>query len=302
MFSNLAIRMIAAAEIGGRKTFGRLAGIRRLAHGLVRQPSQQQSPVALDELKQAIIGLGINEGDTLMVHSAWDGLRQLQAKPSQVIQMLESIIGPNGTMVMPTGPICGSRDGKLVYDVLKSPSSLGLLSESFRRLPDVKRSLFPAATVAAKGKKAELFLRDFRKESGNKAYGLGSPYWEMGVQNGRVLVLGIEVIRTLTLQHCAFDVLGDDNPIANFYIDVDYIVISEGREENWTVRRPHPRLVNYLATVAFSKMIDRSGTCRKANLKGMKIALIDAKAFFDWHLPLARNFGWPYWGFKRAKK
>jgi aminoglycoside 3-N-acetyltransferase len=294
--------MIAAAEIGGRKTIGRLPEIRKLAHGLVRRPPAQLSPIGLDELGLAITNLGVGEGDALMIHSAWDGMRQLQAKPSQVIEMLESMVGPNGTLIMPTGPICGSREGKLVYDVLKSPSSLGLLSESFRRRPGVKRSLFPAATVAAKGKNAELFLRDFRKESGNKAYGLGSPYWELGAQNGKVLVLGIEVIRTLTLQHCAFDVLGEDNPIADFYTDVEFVVISEGQEENWTIRRPHPRFLCYLATFAFSKMIDRSRTCHKLNLNGMKIALIDAKAFFDWHLPLAKNSGWPYWGFPRAKR
>ena len=285
----------------GRKSIGRLAGVKKRARGIVRKPPTEVSPITLDEFRHAIIDLGIKEGDTVMVHSAWDGMRQLQAKPSQVIELLESLLGPEGTLIMPTGPICGTRDGKLVYDVAKSPSILGLLSESFRRWPGVQRSRFPAATVSAKGKNAALFLQDFRKQSNSKAYGLGSPYWEMGNQNGKVLVLGIEVIRTLTLQHCAFDVLEDDNPVADFYTDVEYIVIADGREELYTVRRPAPRLTEYLATIAFSKMIDMSGTCRKIDLKGMKLAVVDAKAFLDWHLPLAKKYGWPYWGFKRAK-
>ncbi len=249
-----------------------------------------------------LIGLGIGPGDVLMVHSAWDGMRQLRAKPSEVIDLLESLIGPDGTLLMPTSPPATLRDGRIVFDVVRSPSSLGLLSESFRRRPGVARSPFPMATVSAEGPRAFLFLRDFRAESGNTSYGKGSPYWEMGQQGGKVLVLGIDVVRTLTLQHCAFDVLGDDNPVADFYTDVEYIVIRDGAEEAWTLRRPHPRMVDYLATIAFSKMIDDSGTCRKGNLKGMKIALVDARKFLDWHVGLAHQNGWPYWGFPRAGK
>ena len=46
-----------------------------------------------------------------------------------------------------------------------------------------------------------------------------------------MLVLGVDLIRSLTLMHVAFDLLGDDNPIADYYRTVAYRVRHSRREE-----------------------------------------------------------------------
>jgi hypothetical protein len=301
LIDTIQYNLMAMAEVGGRFLVGRSPVVMKMAHRWVRRTSQPEQPIKLTDLKKAIINLGVRDNDILMVHSAWDGMRQLQAKPSEVIAMLRGIIGGRGTLIMPTAPIFTIGDNIPIYDVAKSPSVHGLLSECFRRVPGTKRSPFPMATVSAIGPEAELFSRDFRNESGNTPYGIGSPYWELGVHRGKVLVLGIDVVRTLTIQHCAFDVLGNENPVRNFYMESTFIVINDFSEEMWTIHRPRPELVNYWASTAWSKMIRHSGTCLYADLKGMKIALVDARAFFEWHLPLARKYGWPYWGYPKAQ-
>jgi aminoglycoside 3-N-acetyltransferase len=298
----LKYHIMAAVEVSGRQIIDRIPRLRQWVTRRVRKPSSEPVSVELAGLELFLSSLGIKAGDILMVQSAWDGLRRVKAKPSEVIAMLKRLIGPTGTLIMPTGPIVTTRDGVSVYDIDKSPSSLGLLSESFRRMPGVKRSPFPMAPVCAEGPLAGIFTRDFRVESGNTPYGLGSPYWELGERNGKVLIIGIDFVRAITLFHCAFDILGGDNPVRGFYIEKPYIVINKDREKQITVRRPDPKWSSYLATGVFGKMILSSGACKATSFKGIKIAIIDARRFLAWHLEIARRSGWPYWGFPRAKK
>ena len=73
----------------------------------------------------------------------------------------------------------------------------------------------------------------------------------------------------------------------------DFVMLAE---------RQHPKWGNYYASAVFTKMIRASGTCSRTTVKGIKVALVDAKAFLDWHLPLAKHEGWPFWGFPRKKR
>jgi|WetSurMetagenome_2_1015567.scaffolds.fasta_scaffold39879_2 aminoglycoside 3-N-acetyltransferase len=298
----LTYQIMAAIEVSGRMIFDRIPRLRHWVTRRVRKTAAEPDAVELQEFELFLQSLGITDGDILMVQSAWDGLRGLRARPSEVIAVFKKLIGPNGTLIMPTGPLPVTRDGIQVYDVDKSPSSLGLLSESFRRMPNVKRGMFPLAPVSAYGPLADVFTRDFRMESGNTAYGKGSPYWELGQRNGKVLILGIDFIRAVTLFHSAFDVLGCDNPIREFHVDMQYIVSKGGQEERITIRHPHPKWSSYLATGVFGKLILQSGACERTVFKGIKIAIIDARRFLTWHLEIARTAGWPYWGFPKANR
>ncbi len=298
----LKYQIMAAVEVSGRQIIDRIPKLRQWVTRRVRRSPGAPEPVELAELESFLSSFGIRDGDVLMVQSAWDGLRGLKAKPSEAIAMIKRLIGPSGTLIMPTGPVVTMRDGIQVYDINKTASSLGLLSESFRRMPGVRRSPFPMAPVCADGQLAEVFTRDFRSESGNTPYGHGSPYWELGVRSGKVLILGIDFVRAVTLFHCAFDILGSENPVKGFYVEKPYIVINGDREEQIVVRRPDPKWTSYLATGVFGRMILQSGACQRTNFKGIKVAIIDAKKFLTWHLEIAKTTGWPYWGFPRAKK
>ena len=116
-----------------------------------------------------------------------------------------------------------------------------------------------------------------------------------------MLVIGIDFVRTLTLMHCAFDVLLDENPIADFYEPIEYRVVREGREENWQVKHQRRSLEKHLATFTFRRLALASGTVRETRFNGVPVAVVDAGAFLKWHLPLARDTGLPYWGFRRKK-
>ncbi len=223
-----------------------------------------------------------------MVHASWSGFQRLQAKPSELLAVLRELVGDHHTLVMPTGAIEKYRDGMLLYDIKRSPSRMGLLSETLRRAPEAPRSPVPIAPVSAIGPAADSYTRDYREESNLTPWGRGSPYWEIANRGGQVLVLGIDFVRTLTLMHTALDVLLESNPIPNYYEPIDYLVVRDGIEE-------HGRYVNSSATsngiwqpMRLGGWHCASGTLSERNWRGVRICVVDAKAFLDWHLPIAR--------------
>ncbi len=301
--------LLATGEVMGRAVFrdGRFSSVRQRINKWVRRPSTQATSaskpvISLHELRDSLVALGVGRGDVLMVHSAWDGMRHLEAKPSAVVSMLLELVGGDGTLLMPTSPIKIKSGDRMVLDLDRSPSMYGILTEAFRRTPGTLRSPIPAATVSAKGRLAAHFTRDFYELSAHTHYGVGSPWWELGVQNAKVLVLGIEFIRPLTMTHCVFDVLGADGPFADFHYEAPLTFLRNGVEETRMMRWQRADAENYGATVTFARLIVENGFAQVRSPKGLKVALVDAKRFLDWHLDVARRFGLPYWLFPRARR
>ncbi|MBX7116692.1 MAG: AAC(3) family N-acetyltransferase [Myxococcaceae bacterium] len=294
-------KVLATLEVAGRQVVTRVPNWRGNVTRWVRKPKRAQAltPVPLSLLEAELKALGVSQGRDLLVHCAWDGMPQLAAKPSELLAVLRSLSG-GATLLMPSHPALTEKNGVPFFEVERTITRMGLLSEAFRRTPGVKRSPFPLAPVCALGPKAELYTRDYRAESNGTPWGKGSPYFELGQQHGQVLVLGIDFVRTLTLMHVAFDVLGEQNPIADFYEPVEVDVKRGGQVERWHVKQQRRSLDGHLATIAFRRMALRSGTVRERVLGGIRIAVVDAHAFLQWHLPIAQSTGLPYWAFRRS--
>lgn len=295
---NPVFSALAAAEVLGRHAVGHAPELRKKIGRWARRPVKA-GPIPLARLEAAIRGLGDIAGRHVLVHSAWDSLSRVEAKPSQIVELLLELIGKEGTLIMPTHPLLTERNGEVVYDVKRSPSAVGLLTECLRRMPGSVRSPSPEAPVSALGKDAAEYGRDFREESKGTSYGRGSPYARVAEREGRSLFLGIAFMRANTLEHVAFDLLDDDNPIANYWVTKSMTVVRNGSAEQWSYRRHRDDLEPYLASYVFGLMAERSGTLRWSNVDGLSIGLLDARRFIDWHLPIARVTGLPYWGFER---
>lgn len=285
---------LAAGEVIGRLVAKRIPRLERYFREKVRE-NRGTEPVSLDELRACIHRLGFTAGRDLLVHSSFMGMRQVQAKLPETIDFLLELAGDEATVLMPTHPATKVKDGLPVYDVARSPSTVGMLTERFRKLPAARRSPFPVASVAAVGPRAAEYARDFRAESGGTPYGEGSPYHGLARAGGFCLFLGIDFIRALTLEHVAFDLLAGDHPVPGYYVEKSFLVRHDGREERFDVRHQSKRLEWRIASVAMRRMVLQSGTIQCTRLKGIPVAVLDAGRFLEWHLPLARSRGWPYW-------
>src|SRR3990167_1788292 len=53
------------------------------------------------DIQRTLGGLGIARGDTVLVHSSFDAFEGFQGKPTDVISVLQSVVGGEGVVMMP---------------------------------------------------------------------------------------------------------------------------------------------------------------------------------------------------------
>src|SRR5262245_40035864 len=115
------------------------------AHGM-------QADVPRDRLIEQLRTLGVAPGQVLLVHASFGALRPVEGGPRGVIDALLAVLGPRGTLVMPSWT---GRDD-VPFDAPATPAAedLGVLADTFWRIPGTRRSAHPFA-FAARGARAE---------------------------------------------------------------------------------------------------------------------------------------------------
>ncbi len=153
-------------------------------------------------LTECLRKMGIRPGDTLMVHSAFGPLLGFRGSPNALIDVLLDAVGEEGNLLMVSMSYSGSSAEYLrtlpYFDVQKTISLMGLVSETFRRRPAVVRSLNSTHPVLAFGPKAEWIVSGH--ENCPYPCGPGSPFEKLLKLNGKVLFYGASV-RTFTFYH-----------------------------------------------------------------------------------------------------
>jgi aminoglycoside N3'-acetyltransferase len=156
--------------------------------------------------------------EILMVHSSLDALVPMyRGNAKELLAGLIEFCGPNRTLVMPSFIMGGrSYDAAQYYatrpfDVRTTPSEVGLLTEIFRRTPNVLRSLHPTCAVCALGPRAkELTTGHHISRTGMSP---DSPFGVMTRRPTAILGIGVEYFRCLTQVHAATHKMGDEYPI-----------------------------------------------------------------------------------------
>jgi aminoglycoside 3-N-acetyltransferase len=221
--------------------------------------------------------LGIEQGDTLLVHSSLDQFSAFQGKPMDVILALQEAVGPTGTLLMPTLPFRGSAveyvRGLRVFDVRRTPSQMGLLTELFRRSSGVIRSIHPTHAVAAWGKRASEMVDAHHKAS--TPCGRQTPYGRLLDHHGKILFLGTD-ISVMTFFHTVEEILEPKMPFSPFTKEV--FVLESHDAQNQSVST-HTRLFDpeHSRHRNLSRLIPalkQRGWWREAKLGGMRAILL----------------------------
>ncbi len=172
----------------GRKRHGFSAYLKRQVH---LRLDRVFARVDRGGLAASLHGLGLKRGSTVVAHAALSRLGYVDGGPDTVIDALQDVVGRDGCIMMPTFPTAGSMaaliDTGVPFDYRTAPSKVGILTEVFRRRPDVVRSLHPTNAVAAWGDRAEELVAGH--ENSPTPYGPDTPYGRIAGQNDSYVLM-----------------------------------------------------------------------------------------------------------------
>jgi len=142
--------------------------------------------VTKEQIKKGLADLGIEAGDSVVLHSSLSSMGWVEGGPDAVIDGFLEVLGADGTMMVPTYP--PADDLPEVFDPRTTPSGVGRVPHVFRRRPDAIRSLDPWHPVAAIGANARYFLENHINAT---TMGLDSPLDRLATHGGKVVLLGV---------------------------------------------------------------------------------------------------------------
>ena len=153
--------------------------------------------LTFEKLVEGFRDLCVEEGDTLLVHSSYKSLGEVDGGPHTVIHALEAVLdtAKEGTLIMPTFNFDFNKG--VPWDVRKTRSKMGALTEVVRMDPRAKRVFHPFYSFAVLGKHAEM-LGSLRYKS---AYERNSVFGKLRDLDGKIMVIGLSYNNSMTFFH-----------------------------------------------------------------------------------------------------
>jgi aminoglycoside 3-N-acetyltransferase len=135
------------------------------------------------EMTEQLLALGVKHGDVLLAHTAFSRVAPVEGGPRGLIAALQGAVGPEGTLAMPSM----SDDDDRPFDPRETACrGMGVVADTFWRLPGVLRSDSPHAFAAIGPRAAEITA----VHPVDVPHGLDSPVGRIYELDGQVLLLG----------------------------------------------------------------------------------------------------------------
>jgi len=254
---------------------------------------------------EAIKSLGVCEGDILIVHSAYGELRHFGLSPTDIVNILKSIVGDRGTLVMPAIPIFKEEpEAKdrfqdefykkiFTYDVRKTRTWTGILPQTLMKMDGAIRSRHPLNTIVALGFHAEEMTRNNLTYEGQTACGEGSSWAYCFYKNAKILMLGVDVVHSLTMIHVAEDLYEVQWPVKDWYRNRQFRVIDNEFDKTVTLRERHPKWALFYAERRFSKDLMQMKIVKNQKVAGLNISLCNSTDLLN-YLNIQKESAYPY--------
>jgi aminoglycoside 3-N-acetyltransferase len=224
---------------------------------------------ARQELIAAFRQLGLEAGDSLIVHSSYRSIAPAEGGPAGVVDALLETIGPAGNLMLPTFNYTRPAPEPW-FDPATTPCRTGIIPESARQRAEAIRSLHPTHSVAVIGPDAESLTAGHLNV---RAFGIGSPIDKLADLGGKVLLLGVGHVSNSAI-HVAEEHAGI--PKASYY---DPLPVFRIRPQNGEIIE-HPLDTSPSCSAAFGGAegaLRRHGLIADARIHGAKVQLMSAR-------------------------
>ncbi|HKC68010.1 MAG TPA: AAC(3) family N-acetyltransferase, partial [Bacteroidia bacterium] len=149
-----------------------------------------------------------------------------------IISSLIEQIGDEGNLVMPAYSYVDSMENTAqekdyVFNPLINPSIVGKITEEFRKMPGVKRSVHPTHSVCAYGKLSEYITNGHIDTETN--FGENSPFHRIRELRGKIVGIGIG-IGPVTIYHSVEDFNPEQFPDVYLPIPAPVKMFVNGKE------------------------------------------------------------------------
>jgi aminoglycoside 3-N-acetyltransferase len=197
-----------------------------------------------EQIADDLVALGVSGDGVLVVHTAFSSFGGRAGAPSDLIAALRLAGGAGGTVVMPSM----SDDDEHPFDPRSTPcAGMGIVADTFWRMPGVNRSDSPHAFAAVGPHAAEITA----PHPVDVPHGLDSPVGRAYDLDAEVLLLGVGHDANTTV-HLAENVAGvgyklpkyatfihDGQLVRHHYREIDHCCANFALLDSWLEARGH---------------------------------------------------------------
>jgi aminoglycoside 3-N-acetyltransferase len=310
--------VLLAGEYISRQIYWRSPWLRSALDQLQTRLKQPIQVAQCGEMRDYLREIGVVEGALVMAHTGVTNLSLVEpgkdssrggflAAAKTLVDNLIDLLGPQGTLLMPTNPqyqaddinySCTERSTLVIsYDPQRTPCAVGMANEYFWRQKGVLRSLHPYNPLAARGPLAEELLRDNLNSREPLPHGVDSGYYRFCLRDGLVVGLGVPLWHSLTVIHVPEDVHDGDWPIKNFFEKRRYSIRISGQDEIHIVRQRRLEYgIFYNCNRKVHRDLVKEGILHEGKIGGMIVDWASTREVYDYLMERNRKSPYPYYG------
>jgi aminoglycoside 3-N-acetyltransferase len=219
--------------------------------------------------------LGLQPGDTLLMHSSYKSFGGVESGPQTVIDALLDVLSDEGTLIMPTFnfDFCKGEP----WDVRTTPSQMGAMTNMVREHPDAKRVFHPIYSFAVLGKHADFLTRERYKSS----YGANSLFAKLRQLDGKIMVVGLSYNDSMTFFHHVEEMEGVDYRYMKEFTGMVTDEDDNTYEDSFTMLvRDIEKGVN-TAVDPMGELMEQAGVIAVLKIGEAKVCLMKAKEVYE---------------------
>ena len=149
-----------------------------------------------NELLAGFRQTSVKPGDTIIVHTSYKSLGGVEGGADTVIDVMRELVREGGTVLFPAFNFQSWTETHY-FDVVETPSKMGMITELARLRPDAKRTPHPIYSFSVWGARADEFAAADDVES----YGPTSAFAVFHKSNGTIVSIGLDFNSTFSMHH-----------------------------------------------------------------------------------------------------